>query len=685
MTTTNTSGSAPSGAGKRPRQLRNIGVIAHIDAGKTTLTERILYYAGKIHRMGEVHDGTATMDYLPEEQERGITITSACTTCTWAGTQINIIDTPGHVDFTIEVERSLRVLDGAIGVFCAVSGVEPQSETVWRQSERYKVPKLALVNKMDRPGADFKAVLDSMRERLDARPLAIQIPLGAGPDFSGVADLVTLERVTFEGDVVQRDPLTAQEAELAAPWREAMLEALAEHDDALMEAYLGGEAIDPQAVRRVIRAVTLSRALTPVLAGSALRNMGVQPVLDAVCAYLPGPADIPPAKGQDPSGGKAVELPPDPKAPLAALVFKVIMEGGRRLALARVYSGTLREGEDVLNVVQGKKERLGRMFRLHADQKEPLAAAGPGEIVALSGMKLPRTGDTLADPAHPVLLESISAYRPVISLALEPRNTEELDKLNEAVARVLLEDPTLSSAYDEDSGQLILSGMGELHLEVVLERIRREFGLSPRAGRPQVVCQETVTRQASGEAEFQRELGGQAHYGKVLVTVTPLTRERGREVLVPLDPAQWPKAWLDAAAEGLEDALAAGPLGGYPVRDISVRVDALGRMDGQSTPVGYRMAAAQALKAAMRNAAPALLEPIMDLEIAVPGDFVGDVIGLLGSKNARIGNLFDRAGQKVVQALAPMSRLFGFSTELRSATQGRAGMVMRFARFDLLE
>ena len=665
--------------------LRNIGIIAHIDAGKTTLTERILYYAGKIHRMGEVHEGTATMDYLPEEQERGITITSACTTCYWAGRQINIIDTPGHVDFTIEVERSLRVLDGAVGVFCAVSGVEPQSETVWRQSEHYHVPKLAFVNKMDRPGADFAAVLDSMRLRLAANPLAVQVPIGSGPDFSGVIDLVRLEKITFPGDAVERTPLSSGELALAEPWRDKMLEALAEHDDPLMEAYLAGEAISPESIRAVIRKATLSRGITPVLAGSALRNMGVQPVMDAVCDYLPSPADIGPVTGLNPHTQKAMELPPDPKAPLSALVFKVIMESGRKLALARVYSGTLAEGAEALNVTQGKVERLGRIFHLHADQKEPLPAAGPGEIVALAGMKLPRTGDTLADKAHPILLESIAQYKPVLSMALEPRNTEELDKLKEAMARLLLEDPTLSCAHDEDTGQLILSGMGELHLEVVLERIRREHSLAPRAGKPQVVCQETVTREARGEAEFHRELGGQMHYGKVVLTVAPLARERGREIHVPLDSKIWPKPWLDAVAEGLEDGLAAGALQGFPVQDVSVRVEELGRLEGQSSAVGYRMAAALALKNALRDSAPALLEPIMFLEIAVPGDFVGDVIGLLGMKGAKIENLFDRSEQKVVQALTPLRNLFGFSTELRSATQGRAGMVMKFARFDLLE
>ena len=680
--------SAPTPAKRGLAALRNIGIIAHIDAGKTTLTERMLFYAGKIHRMGEVHEGTATMDYLPEEQERGITITSACTTCFWDSRQINIIDTPGHVDFTIEVERSLRVLDGAVGVFCAVSGVEPQSETVWRQSEVYRVPKLAFINKMDRPGADFEAVLASMRRRLGANPVAVQVPVGQGADFRGVIDLVAMQLMTFRaeglGAVVEHSPLDQAGQDLAAPWREKLLESLAEQDDTLMEAYLGGETISAEVVTSALRKATLARTIVPVLAGSALRNIGVQPLMDAVCAYLPSPADVGPLSGLDPSGREPVLVAPDPKASLCALVFKVMMDGGRRLALVRIYSGTLVDGQEVLNVGRGKTERAGRIYRLHADQKEQLPKAGPGEIVALAGMKLPRTGDTLADKAHPVLLESIAEYKPVLSLALEPRNAEELEKLKDALDKILLEDPTLHSASDEETGQLVVSGMGELHLEVVLERIRREHGISPRSGKPQVVCQETVTAQATGTGEFARELGGQAHYGKVEVVVEPLARESGTAIVFETDQTVWPKAWLDAVAEGLADGLNSGALQGFAVQDVRVRVTQLGRVDGQSSPVGYRMAAAMALKNALRDASPKLLEPIMLVEISAPDDFVGEVIGLLSSKGAKIENLFDRAGQKVVQALTPLSRLFGFSTQLRSATQGRVGMVMKFERFDLL-
>ena len=674
-------GSARQGAGA----LRNIGIIAHIDAGKTTLTERILFYAGKIHRMGEVHEGTATMDYLPEEQERGITITSACTTCFWANHQINLIDTPGHVDFTIEVERCLRVLDGAVGVFCAVAGVESQSETVWRQSERYHVPKLAFVNKMDRPGADFPAVLTALRERLGAFPLAIQAPIGCGSDFSSAVDLVRMEALDFADAAVSRRPLSEAERTLAAPWREKLLESVAEQDDRLMEAYVNGQEIPAAALTAAIRKATLSRRLTPVLVGSALRNMGITPVMDAVADYLPSPEDIGPVRGMHAHTRTPMELSPSPKAPLSALVFKVVMEGGRKLALARVYSGVLTEGAEALNVTQGKTERIGRLFHLYAGQKEPLSKAGPGEIVGISGMRLPRTGDTLADKAYPILLESISQYKPVLSMAIEPRNTEELEKLKDALGRVLLEDPTLNCVHDEDLGQIVLSGMGELHLDVTLERVRREFGLAPRAGKPQVVCQETITREASGEALFERELGGDMHYGKVALSLTVLARGSGRTVdLLALDPKAWPKAWLSAVAEGIEDGLHSGVLQGAPVQDVGVSVEELGRSDSSSA-VGYRMAAAQALKNALAKARPALLEPIMSLEIVMPDDFVGDVIALLGAKGAKIENLFDRAGQKVIHALTPLRALFGFSTSLRSATQGRAGLVMRFARFDLLD
>ena len=669
--------------------IRNIGIIAHIDAGKTTLTERILYYSGKIHRMGEVHDGTATMDFMPEEQERGITIASACTTCPWRGHRINIIDTPGHIDFTIEVERSLRVLDGAVGVFCAVAGVEPQSETVWRQSEGYGVPKLAFVNKMDRLGADFFAAVSATRDILKAPAVPVQIPLGAGQDFSGIIDLVTQEKLIFDqssqGEQYERLPLTDAEAELAAPWREALVEAACEHDETLMEEYLGGVEPSEERLRTAIRAGALSRGMVPVLCGSALRNAGVQPLLDAVCDYLPSPEDCGGAVGTDPATGREKTFPPSAAAPLAALVFKVSMETGRRHVFIRVFSGRLAAGQEVLNATRGESERPARLFSMHAGHREKVEAAVAGDIVLAAGMRFARTGDTLCHAADPIVLESIAGYRPVISLALEPRNVEESDRLKEVLGRLLQEDPTLALEHDQETDQIILSGMGELHLEVVLERVRREYGLSPRSGNPQVVYQETVAGEGVGDAEFLRELAEKEHYGQVSLRVSPLPREAGRDVGFSLDRTGYPPAWLEAVAEGLEDGLQAGVLRGYPVQDVRVRVEGLQTVEGKSSAVGYRMAAHQALKNALAAAGPRLLEPIMFLEISVPDQFVGDVAGLLGAGGAKIENMFDRGGVKIVQALAPLQRLFGFSTKLRSATQGRAGMVMKFSKFDVLD
>ena len=673
----------------RLASLRNIGIIAHIDAGKTTLTERILYFSGRIHRMGEVHDGTATMDFMPEEQERGITITSACTTCAWKDHQINIIDTPGHVDFTIEVERSLRVLDGAVGVFCAVSGVEPQSETVWRQSVAYGVPKLAVVNKLDRPGADFEAVLTAIREKLRANPVAVTIPVGQGPELAGVIDLVTMERLNFEpgggsGDVTHH-PLTVAEAELAGPWREKLVEAACEYDEGLVDAYLSGDPIDVAALVAAVRRGVIGHSLVPVFAASALKNIGVQPVLDGVLAYLPSPLDREGAVGIDPDTKSEIIFPPDAAAPLAALVFKVSMETGRRQVFARVYSGRLEAGKDVYNATRGEIERPARLFHLHAGHREKAEIAEPGEIVAIAGMRRAATGDTLCARETPILLETIAGYKPVISLALEPRNAEETERLKEVLDKLTEEDPTLTLTHDVDTDQMILSGMGELHLDVVLERVRREYGVAPRAGKPQVVYQETVTAQGTGEGEFERELGERIHHGKVTLTVSPLPREAGREIVFVIDRQAYPPAWSAAMAEGLEDGLQSGPLAGHPVQDVLVQVTGLFPVEGKTTDVGCRMAASQALKAALAAGRPALLEPLMELEIGVPDAFVGDVAGLLGAKGAKIENMVDRGGHKTITALAPLRRMFGFSTDLRSATQGRAGMTMRFLKFDLLQ
>jgi elongation factor G len=639
--------------------------------------------------MGEVHEGTATMDFMPEEQERGITITSACTTCAWRDHQVNIIDTPGHVDFTIEVERSLRVLDGAVGVFCAVSGVEPQSETVWRQSVAYGVPKLACINKMDRLGADFEGALTAMRDKLGAHPVAVTIPVGQGQDFAGLIDLLTLERLDFDqktqGETIERRPLTADEAALAAPWREKLVEAACEHDDVLMEAYLSGEDIALDRLVAGLRAATLVHAAVPVYAASALKNIGVQPLLDGVLAFLPSPLDRGAVAGLDPTGKLPKSFEPDPAAPLAALVFKVSMETGRRQVFARVYSGTLTAGQDTYNAIRDKIERPARLFTLHASHREKIESAGPGEIVAVAGLRFASTGDTLCTKADPIVLEAIAGYKPVISLALEPRNAEESDRLKEVLDKLLQEDPTLSLVIDPETEQMVLSGMGELHLDVVLERARREYGVAPRAGKPQVVYLETVTAEAAGEGEFDRELAEKPHYGKVAVSVAPLPREAGRDIGFAIDRQVYPAAWSTAIAEGLEDGLQSGPVRGYPVQDVRVRVTGIFPAEGKTSAVGCRMAASLALKNALAAAKPALLEPIMEVEIGVPDAFVGDVVGLLGSKGAKVENMVDRGGHKTISALAALRQMFGFSTELRSATQGRAGLTMRFAKFDLLQ
>jgi elongation factor G len=669
-------------------KLRNIGIIAHIDAGKTTLTERILYYSGEIHRIGEVHEGTATMDYMPEEQERGITITSAVTSCQWDSCMINIIDTPGHVDFTIEVERSLRVLDGAVGVFCGVSGVEPQSETVWRQSEAYRVPKLAFVNKMDRLGADFEAVVESIRTKLGANPVPVQYPNGEGDEFEGVFDLIEMKRLEFDQDTQGEEyasfELTETELVKLEPWREKLIEVASDEDEEILDLYLSGEAVDPAKIRVALRKATLEQTIVPVLVGSALKNIGVQPVMAAVCDFLPSPLEVPAATGIEPESRSKISFDVSHKEPLSALVFKVTMDSGRKLAMMRIYSGKISGGETVFNITQGKSERVARLFRLHAGRREKIDTAFAGDMVGAAGMKFARTGDTLCDESSPILLEQIADYKPVISLAIEPRNSEESEKLDEVLDKYLMEDPTLDLKRDEDTDQIILSGMGELHLDVILERLKREYKLEPRAGKPQVVYQETVSAKGLASSEFYRELGEDMHFGAVRLSVEPRERDSGRDITFDFDVEEYPSEWLQAVEEGLSDGLQSGVVRGYPVQDVHVRVLGLERRDRESSAVGYRMASAMALKEALANASPVLMEPIMDVEINVPEDFVGEVVGLLGSKGAKIENMIDRNGQKVVQGLAPLASLFGFSTNLRSATQGRAGFIMKFNKFDVL-
>ncbi len=694
--------------------LRNIGIIAHIDAGKTTLSERMLFYTQKIHRMGEVHEGTATMDYLPEEQERGITIASACTSCDWAGHTINIIDTPGHVDFTIEVERSLRVLDGAVGVFCAVGGVEPQSETVWRQSESFAVPKIALINKVDRVGADFALVLDAMKAQLHITPVLLTMPLGQGEDFCAILDIVHEERLNFseedQGVSIERVPLCAEEAALVAPWRDKLLEKVAEADEELLEKYLEGSSFTPQEIYGALRKGTIARHITPVLCGSALRNAGIQQVLDAICHILPGPLDVPAPQGLSPTG-TSVSIKPVASEPLSGLVFKVLMDAGRKLAFMRLYAGSIEEGQTLYNVNAQTEDRVQRIYRLHADHREQLTRAEAGDIVAVVGLRSAKTGQTYAHKQHPLQLESIQSYAPVMTLAIEPRNADESSILDEALARYTMEDPTLQAHTDEGSGHRMLSGMGELHLDVVLERLQREYGIQPRAGQPHVVCRETITDTAIGQGIFDRELGKEYHFGKVTVEVRALaSRSKDTEeqefqtanniLLGPefasdilenrqeLGRMGLHVDWIKAALQGIEDTLQSGPISGYPMQDVEVVLLSLEKKEGQSSAPGYHMAAGIALREALAKAQPRLLEPIMLVDISVPEAHLGAAISLFGTCGGRVENILDKgqagSGIKLMQGLAPLSRLFGFSTSLRSATQGRAGLMLQFSCYDVM-
>ncbi len=671
------------------QQLRNIGVIAHIDAGKTTLSERILFYTRKIHRMGEVHDGTAAMDFMPEEQERGITIAAAASTCLWKDWTINLIDTPGHVDFTIEVERSLRVLDGAVGVFCAVGGVEPQSETVWRQSEAFGVPKIAFINKMDRVGADFSGALRSMRDRLGASPAAVAVPLGEGPDFYAVADVIRMKKLLFsensQGSEIIEEDLAGEERDYALAWREKTLELLGESDDVFMEQYLE-ESFSEEDIHAAMRRAAIARRITPAFCGSALRNIGVQPLLDAIGLYLPSPLDVPPAQGTD-SAGRDVAVDPSPSAPACGLVFKVRMEGGRKTALLRLYGGTLQEGSALRNTALGKDERVSRMYRMDADSQEQIATAQSGDIIAVLGLRSARTGDTVAAPGMDILLEPIENMKPVISMALEPRNANEGKTLDEALERYATEDPTFSRTLDEGTGNRIISGMGELHLDVILERMRREYNISPRAGKPQVLLRETVTCEGEGHGSFDRELGAAHHVGEVGIIMRPRPRDTGNlvhlgsDLAQPSDPrAAIPRALADETLQGISDSLLSGPQTGYPVQDVEVEVISL-RRDG-ATPAGCRMAASEAVHDAMANARAVVLEPLMDVEIVVPDEALGASINLFQNCGGKVERMEEKGGMRCLAGIAPMRGLFGFSTALRSATQGRAGFTMRFRHYD---
>ncbi len=668
-------------------KIRNIGIIAHIDAGKTTTTERILFYTQKIHRMGEVHEGTATMDWMEQERERGITITAASTTTTWRGHQINIIDTPGHIDFTVEVQRSLRVLDGGIVVFDAVAGVEPQSETVWRQADRYGVPRICFVNKMDRVGANFHRCVEMIRERLKANPIPIQLPIGAEDSFVGVVDLINNRAIIYVDDLGTRSQDTDIPPEMAdevAEARERLIEAVAETDDELTEKYLEGEEITPEEIKRALRAATLRNELVPVLCGSALKNKGVQPVLDAVVDFLPSPVDIPAVKGFLP-GDEEVEIYRHPSVdePLAALAFKIMTDPYvGRLAYVRVYSGALRSGETVLNTTRGKRERIGRLMRMHANRREEIDVIYAGDIGAVLGPKVTFTGDTLSDPDNPIVLESIKFPEPVISIAIEPKTQQDQDKLADALRRLAEEDPTFQVRTDPETGQTLLWGMGELHLEVIVDRLMREFRVGAKVGRPQVAYRETITRPVRAEGRFVRQTGGRGQYGHCIVEFEPLPSGEGFKFENKIVGGAIPKEYIPAVEQGIREAMEAGVLAGYPLVDIKATLVDGSYHEVDSSEMAFKIAGSLALKEAVPKAGPVLLEPIMKVEVVVPNEYTGDIIGDLSARRGHIEGMEPRGeGLTAVRAKVPLAEMFGYATSLRSMTRGRGVFTMEFDHY----
>ncbi len=666
--------------------IRNIGIIAHIDAGKTTVTERILYYTGRSHKIGEVHDGEAVMDWMPDEQERGITITSAVTTCQWKNTEIHIIDTPGHVDFTIEVERSLRVLDGAIGVFSAVEGVEPQSETVWRQADKYHVPKIAFVNKLDRVGADFFGTVKMMIERLAAKPLITQIPVGLEDHFTDIIDLIHMQQITWDDDMLgatfESRAITPEMQATAEEYREKLIEALAEYDDELMEAYLSEASIEPEALLRVLRKATIDLELVPVFCGSALRNKGIQPLLDAITQLLPSPVDVPPIEGVHPETGEVVQCRAKDTDPLVALIFKVSMIEGRKLSFVRIYSGKMKVGSEVYNPVRKQKEKLARILTMHANKRERVNEIGCGNIVGVVGLKESSTGETLCTTDHPVSLENIEFYEPVISVAVEPKTHADQEKLDEVFDKFVAEDPTLTVRKDEDTGQTILSGMGELHLEIIISRMQREFKTNVNVGKPQVVYRETIEKPGEASAVFDKEIAGQRHFGEVTLSIAPLPRGSGKRFKSKLDEEPFPPEFIPIIENGVMESLESGALMGYPVVDVSITLTGATFKESFGTELAFKVSASMACKEALLKGNPFLLEPIMNAEIFVPETFVGEVIGDLNSRNGKIESIDHKKGTQVITATVPLSQMFGYSTSLRSASQGRGTFTMQFSHFD---
>ena len=666
---------------------RNIGIMAHIDAGKTTTTERILFYTGVSHKIGEVHDGQATMDWMVQEQERGITITSAATTCFWRDHRINIIDTPGHVDFTIEVERSLRVLDGAVAVFDAVAGVEPQTETVWRQAERYNVPRMSFVNKMDRVGADFFRCVDMIRDRLGAKPVPLQIPIGSEEDFQGIVDLIRGKAVYFDDstkgrEFVEKD-IPADLADRYDELRLAMLEAVAEEDDTLLEKYLGGEDISPEELVAAIRKATIGLSICPVLCGSAFKNKGVQPLLDAVVDYLPSPVDIPAVIGTDPDyPDKQIECPCDPKKPLAALAFKLMSDPFvGHLTFLRLYSGRIESGMTVVNANTGKKERVGRLLQMHANKREDIKTAEAGDIVAAVGMKITSTGDTLCEQGKSVKLESLTIPEPVIEVAIEPKTKADRDALSQALAKLAKEDPSFRVKGDEESGQTLIAGMGELHLEIIVDRLMREFGVNANVGQPQVAYRETITKSVKHENRYVKQTGGRGQYGHVVIEIGP-KEDGGYEFVNSIVGGVIPKEYIPAVDKGIQNAMKSGILAGFPVVDIKAELTFGSYHEVDSSEQAFYVCASQAFKEAVHKAGPVLLEPIMMVEVVTPDEYLGEVMGDLNGRRGRVSKLDARPGAQIISAHVPLSQMFGYATDLRSRTQGRATFSMQFDHYE---
>ncbi|HSK02467.1 MAG TPA: elongation factor G [Kofleriaceae bacterium] len=669
--------------------VRNLGVVAHIDAGKTTVSERFLFHSGKIHKVGEVHDGETEMDWMEQERERGITITAAATTFEWKKHEIHLIDTPGHVDFTIEVERSLRVLDGAVVVFCGVAGVQPQSETVWHQADKFKVPRLAFVNKLDRIGASFPAVVADIRERLGANAVPIQLPIGAEDAFTGCIDLVRQKALMFTGDVTEAPEVTDIPAELAAAAAEArdqMIQSLADLDDAIAIPYLEGQELAPAVLDAAIRKATIAVKMIPVLAGTALRNKGIHPLLDAVLAYLPSPADVPPVTGVDPRNkDEKLQRAPKNSEPFAALAFKIAMDEGRKVVFMRIFSGTIEPGLEVLNVRTGKKEKIARLFHVHANKRERLDKGVAGEIVAAAGLKDATTGDTICDPKAPILLERIDTYEPVISQAIEADNAAAKERLDFALGKMAEEDPTFRTHEDTDTGQTLIRGMGELHLEIIVDRMKREYGVQARAGKPQVVYRETVLGEGEGHAVFERDLKEQAIYGEATCRVRSRTRGSGMDFQRALPPSLiLPDVVVAAAMQGLRDAASSGP-DGYPLEDVEVTLTSLKLKEGANGEIGSRAAAAEAFRRAVQHATPSRLEPIMAVEVTVDDEFLGAVIGDLNQRRGHVQDVGSRGAKRLVAAHVPLRNMFGYSTRLRSLTEGRATFSMQFHAYDTLQ